>query len=246
MKSIFNLFLLFIFSNLLVNACFSSQTMALNSVELTNQLRPGMHYDEVREILGDPKSTFFQDDKWVARWNLQEMWKGYVPYDFVFNPDNQTLLSWSENQKEFEKKQANLKTLADAVESSASPNGGANSVVPDFENNPELMKSFAGQYYSFSAVGGGQTGGTETKVMLCPDGTFRNQSESGYSGTGWGSASQGGSGGTWKITGNMNEGTLVTIGNNGSATTYKYSRCGNDCIYFGNNKFAYAGPPQCW
>lgn len=226
--------------------CGSSQTMGLNSVQLTNQLRPGMHYDEVVAVLGDPKSTRFEGESWIARWNLQEMWKGYVPYDFVFNPDTQTLISWSENESAFQKQQENLQAINKTVEESSSSSGGSGNIVPQFENDAELMRNFAGSYYSFSAVGGGQTGGSERKVMLCPDGTYTNQSETGYSGSGWGSASQGGNKGTWKITGNMNAGTLVTITASGSPTTYKYERCGNDCVYFGNTKFAYAGPAQCW
>jgi hypothetical protein len=81
--------------------------------------------------------------------------------------------------------------------------------------------------------------------MLCRNGTYRNQSETGYSGAGWGSASEGGGSGTWRITGNLNSGTLVTTDNNGKSTTYKFERCGSDCVYFGNSKFAYAGPPDC-
>ena len=86
--------------------------------------------------------------------------------------------------------------------------------------------------------------------MLCPNGTYRMASETGYSGNAgtanaWGSASQGGGDGSWRITGDMNAGTLVTTDNQGSSTTYPYERCGSDCVYFGNTKFALAGPPDC-
>jgi hypothetical protein len=168
----------------------------------------------------------------------------------VFDPQTQTLISWSENEADYQKSQEQIGEMAKALEESQAASGGgggggggnASATGP---NDPQLMQQFAGTYYSFSAVGGGQTGGTETSVTLCPDGTYYNSSETGYSGSGWGSASQGGNRGTWRIVGNMNEGTLTTVTSSGSATEYKYSRCGNDCVYFGNNKFAYAGPPKC-
>ena len=243
---IFQAFLLLLFLGFL-HSCGSSKSMSLNSVEKTAELRPGMQYDEVVELLGKPKSSQMTDEAWLVRWNLQEMWKGYVPYDMAFDPSSQELLFWSANEEEFQRKQEQLKVIADAVEQSAASGGGASATGP---NDTELMKQFAGKYYSFSAVGGGATGGTETSVTLCPNGTYRQSSESGYSGGAgtagaWGSASQGGNSGTWRIVGNMNEGTLTTVSSSGSATEYKFSRCGSDCVYFGNNKFAWAGPPDC-
>ncbi len=241
---------IFCFALIFFNSCSSTQTMALNSVKLTNQLQPGMSYNEVVEILGKPKSSAMKNGQWKVRWNLQEMWKGYVPYDFVFNPDDKKLVSWSENTAAFEEKQQNLKVIADEVTKATESSQNGGEAVPVFENDQGLMKSFAGSYYSFSAVGGGQTGGTERRVMLCPDGTYRMSSESGYSGNAgtsaaWVTAGQGGGSGTWRITGNSNSGTIVTTDNGGKSTTYKFERCGNDCLYFGNNKFALAGPPDC-
>ena len=239
----------------ILNGCGSTKTMALNSIELTSQLRPGMSYNEVESILGKPKSSSVSGDNWIARYNLQEMWKGYVPYDMVFDAKDQTLISWGENKKAWEENQAQLKMVADEVTKQAetTPAAGSKSGVsgnnassaPSFENNSDLMKYFAGAYYSFSAVGGGQTGGTERKISLCPDGKYYSSSESGYSGSGWGTASQGGGGGTWRITGTKTSGTIVTTNSNGQPTTYKYEVCGDGCIYFGNSKFAYAGAPEC-
>jgi len=251
------IFLLLLISfSLSLYKCSSTKTMGLNSIQLTSQLRPGMSYAEVESILGKPKSSQVVEDKWIARYNLQEMWKGYIPYDMIFNSKDQTLISWSENKKAWEENQAQLKMVADEVSkqndaatptnTTQSGTGGGN-VAPSFENNAELMKYFVGSYYSFSSVGGGQTGGTERKISLCPDGKYFSSSESGYSGGSgaWGTASQGGGGGTWKITGNKTSGTIVTIDRTGKPTTYKYEVCGEGCIYFGNTKFAYAGAPQC-
>ena len=59
-------------------SCGSMKTMSLNSVELTGQLKPGMTYAEVESILGKPKASRVEDDKWIARRNLQEMWRGFL------------------------------------------------------------------------------------------------------------------------------------------------------------------------
>jgi len=56
------------------------------------------------------------------------------------------------------------------------PEGGTNP-APSFENDATLMIYFAGEYYSFSAVGGGQTGGTERKMSLCATGKYYSSSE---------------------------------------------------------------------
>lgn len=239
-----------LFILILIPSCGNMQTMGLNSVELTNKLQPGMSYEEVETILGKPKSSKTENNQWILRYNLQEMWRGYIPYDFVFNAENKTLLSWTENTAAFEQKQQNLKILADEVEKVAEATQNPGDSAPVFENNKELMMSFAGAYYSFSAVGGGQTGGTERKVMLCSDGRYKMASETGYSGNAgtagaWGSAGQGGATGTWRITGSMNSGTIVTTDRSGNSTTYKFERCGSDCVYFGNTKFALAGPADC-
>jgi hypothetical protein len=213
-----------------------------------------MTLSEVEGIMGKPKSMQMVDNKMIARYNLQEMWKGYVPYDMVFNQADQTLVSWSENTKAFEQQQAQLKLIADEVDKQVPvpQNQGTegSGTPPSFENNPEMMKYFSGAWYSFNAVGGGQTGGTERKLSLCSDGKYSSSSESGYSGdagTGgaWGTANQGGGGGTWRITGTKTAGTIVLTNSGGRSTTYKYESCGNGCIYLGSIKYAYAGAPQC-
>ena len=113
-----------------------------------------------------------------------------------------------------------------------------------------LMRQMAGVYYSFSSAGLSYSGGTETKVVMCPDGTYYSGSESSYSaGAGtsgaWGAAGQRGDRGTWKVRGNVNEGILTTMGPDGKPTEYRYKRCGGDCIYIGNKKFAVSTPANC-
>lgn len=234
-----------------LSACFSSkQTMKLNSIELTNQLKAGMPYTEVETLLGKPKTTINAGDQFISRWNLQQMWRGYIPYDLVFSSSDRKLLSWSENSQAFERQQAQLQIVADGLKememAQAAKNSGGGAAA-NFENNAELMAHFQGSYYSFtsSAVGGS----SERKVSFCPNGRFISSSESSYSGGAgtsgaWGNASQGGGGGTWKITGTKSSGTIA-ITSNGKTSTYKYSSCGNGCLYLGSTKYAYAGAAEC-
>jgi hypothetical protein len=126
--------------------------------------------------------------------------------------------------------------------------GGAG--VPHDSSSQELMRQMAGVYYSFSSAGLSYSGGTERRITLCPNGTYYSGSESGYSaGAGtsgaWGAASQRSDRGTWRVRGTINKGILTTIDSSGKPTEYRYERCGGDCIYFGNNKFAVAGPANC-
>jgi hypothetical protein len=228
----------------LLNSCGSSN-LGFNSVKKTNELQPGMSYDEVVAVMGKPKSSEMLDDKWIVRWNLQEPWKGMVPYDMVFDAKTKTLISWSENEKAYQEHQAKLKVLADAVnESTASSTGGGNASV-NVPNDVSLQQQFAVKLYRFSAVGGGQTGGTETTINLCPDGSFTKSGETGYSGNGWGTDSQSGEHGRWRIQGNMQQGK-ITIIQNGSAREYSYSRAGNDYVIINGDKYAVAGAPACY
>jgi len=231
-----------------ITGCGSTQSMALNSSKKTADLYPGMPYEQVVDMLGKPKSSQMVGDKWIVRWVLQEMWVGYVPYDFVFNPADKTLVSWSKNEKDFQKSQENLKVIADAVgEAAAESNvaagkGNASSTGP---NDEALMRRFAVKLFRFSAVGGGQTGGSSTEIHLCPDGKFHSGSESGYSGEGWGTASQGGDHGTWRITGNMQEGEIVFVHASGEAWKYHYTRVEGDNVTLGSTKYGIAGMPDC-
>jgi hypothetical protein len=236
----------------ILSGCGSMKTMSLNSVELTGQLRPGMTYTEVESILGKPKSSRVEGENWIARWNLQEMWKGYIPYDMVFNSKDQTLVSWSENTKAYEAQQAQMKAVADeidkqSVQTSTGGNNASEESPPSFESNQELMNYFKGKWYSFTSAGYGYTASSERRISLCANGAYSSSFESGYSGTNqdWGSASQGGGGGTWRISGNKTEGTIVTTSPGGKSTTYKYKTCGDGCLYIGSYKYAYEGAPEC-
>jgi hypothetical protein len=126
--------------------------------------------------------------------------------------------------------------------------GGA--VAPSGASSQQLMRQMAGIYYSFSSAGLSYSGGTERRVVLCPNGTYYSGSESSYSGgTGtsgaWGAAGQRADRGTWRVQGDVNEGILTTFDSSGKPTEYRYRRCGGDCIYIGNTKFAVSTPANC-
>jgi hypothetical protein len=246
MKNLYKFLLLFVFATLSLS-CGGSSNVALNSINKLNELQPGMSYDQVVEKLGEPKSTQVLNDGLTARWVLQEMWVGYVPYDMVFNT-NKELISWSKNNAEFAKNQENLKAVSDIVTvaseemNKSTGNGNASPTGPNDEN---LMRQFAVKLYRFSGSGGGTTGGSETTINLCPDGRFTSGGESGYSGSGWGTASENGDHGTWRIQGNMQEGEIVFVHSNGKAWKYHYFRAQGDYVTLDGTKYGLNGRPDC-
>ncbi len=112
--------------------------------------------------------------------------------------------------------------------------GGAG--APAGPNDTELAGQIAGTWWGYS-------GSTETKIALCPDGTFRDYSESSYSGkfdhdTGaWGAASQGGGSGNWTIQGDGQTGTITLQYSGGNTQAVTYKQTGESgCLYFNEIK----------
>ncbi len=236
--------LIFVFSVLLllIAGC-AGTNFELDSAKKTNHLQPGMAYAEVVSILGEPKQTQVVGERLVGRWILQEKWVGFVPYDMVFDPKTRQLVSWSRNEKYFEESQKQLQVISDVLVQGmeeASSGGGTSLTGP---NDANLQRQFAVKLYRFSAVGGGQTGGSETSITLCADGRMFSSGESGYSGGGWGTASQSGDAGRWRIQGNMQQGKIVTV-QSGKAWEYEYSR-GSDYVVLGSTKYAISGRSGC-
>jgi hypothetical protein len=107
-------------------------------------------------------------------------------------------------------------------------------------NDEALAGQIAGTWWGYS-------GSTETKIGLCPDGTYADFSESGYSGrmfdsggnqTGaWGSASQSGGRGVWTIQGTTESGTISVNYDGGGSATIQYQQCGEPgCLLFDGRK----------
>ncbi len=113
----------------------------------------------------------------------------------------------------------------------------------------DLLRYFAGTYYSFTG-GGVTSGGTERRFVICSNGQFYFSSESGYSGGAgtsgaWGVASQSGEAGTWSIKGSKTSGSIVLTYSNGNTDIVNYQVCGDGCIYFNNIKYAYEKAATC-
>jgi hypothetical protein len=111
-----------------------------------------------------------------------------------------------------------------------------------------LMTYFAGEYYSYSSgstIYGGA--GTERKVTLCPDGLYRDSSESSASGGDWGAASQQGGSARWAIQGDKSQGVIVVTYANGQTKRFNYRVLSKEeqTVSFDGVKFAFAGAPKC-
>jgi len=239
---------------LLLSGCATmGESAGLGTADKTAQLKPGMKYEQVEALLGKPESSKTVKGQQIVRWNLHEYWKGWVPYDMVFDARQKTLVSWSANEKEFQASQqkwAGMLGTSGSASGAAKAQGSQGAAAAPGASDAGLMRQMSATYYSFSSAGVGYSGGTERRVVLCPDGRYHSGSESGYSGGAgtagaWGSASQRKGQGTWRIVGNTQQGTMTTISSDGTPTEYPYRSCGQGCYYFGNTKFAVEGPARC-
>jgi hypothetical protein len=129
----------------------------------------------------------------------------------------------------------------------ASPQGSPRMEAPPPTDN-DLMKYFAGEYYSYtsgSTLSGGA--GTERTVTLCPDGLFRDSYEFSASGGGWGGATSQAGAARWTIQGDRTRGVITVVYANGQARQHTYQVVSKDqgTIQFDGVLFAYAGAPKC-
>jgi len=90
---------------ILCSVVIGCQSGSLGSVKKTTLLHPGMEMQEVREKLGNPTDTSFNDGITTWRYNLHEYWVGFIPYYLAFNADNK-LVGWHRNMQEYYAKQA--------------------------------------------------------------------------------------------------------------------------------------------
>ncbi len=239
---------------ILISGCATmGESVGLGTADKTAQLKTGMQYEQVEALLGKPESSKIVKGQQIVRWNLHEYWKGWVPYDMVFDARKKTLVSWSANEKEYlasQQKWASMFGSSEDRSGTTKSQSSRSTTAASGASDTGLMRQMSATYYSFSSAGVGSSGGTERRVVLCPDGRYLSGSESGYSGGAgtagaWGSASQRKGQGTWRIVGNTHQGTLTTISADGTPTEYRYQSCGQGCYYFGNTKFAVEGPARC-
>lgn len=130
---------------------------------------------------------------------------------------------------------AGKKELSDQLTAAAS-----GKAVASGPNDEDLAKQIAGTWWGYS-------GSTETKIGLCPDGSYADFQESGYSGTmsdgggnqtgAWGSASQNAGQGVWTIQGTTESGVISVNYNGGKSATIEYKQCGEPgCLIFDGRK----------
>ena len=78
---------------------------AVNTIQRTNELEPGMSSADVVAVMGKPSTTQYVAERRVWRYSLQQAWKGYVPYYLVFGADER-LDSWYADESEYQAQQA--------------------------------------------------------------------------------------------------------------------------------------------
>jgi hypothetical protein len=182
-----------------------------------SNLSPGLYILQVRNI------------KWGV---LLEKQSERLDID-LSAPDGTMNYAGHHMQKAFAKKSG----AKDGDAKGGSAKGGG---APAAGNDSELAKQIAGVWWGYS-------GSTERKIALCPDGSYQDYRESGYSGTSsdslgnqtmaWGTASQGGGSGRWSIQGNTDQGTITVVYNDGRQTTIRYRQCGDrGCLLFDGNR----------
>jgi hypothetical protein len=123
-------------------------------------------------------------------------------------------------------------------------------------NDASLQQWIAGTYYSYSGantMSGG--GGSERRLVLCANGRFRFESESSYYGSdhnqygdqtmSWGSAGQGGGGGSWSIEGSRSGGTLHLSHDGGKQESVAFQAKPDNCFDFWGYNFCYEKGAAC-
>jgi hypothetical protein len=98
-----------------------------------------------------------------------------------------------------------------------------------------------GEWYAYSGVGSftGGGGGTESRMAFCPDGTFRDTSESSYYGSGsvggtWGVAgSPQSSAGRWRVEGGTQSGRIIITYPGDRESVITYQARGSDMTFDG-------------
>ncbi len=105
----------------------------------------------------------------------------------------------------------------------------------------------AGQWWSYKAATGisGGGGGSERTVAFCPDGRYLEKSESGYYGSGWGTAGSGGGAGKWTASGTEKNGSVRVINSDGSTTDYSYKAKGPNDISLNGRDYGRVAASLC-
>lgn len=227
------------------SACAS---VGMNSVQRVNQLSVGMDSSQVVAILGDPSSAQVKDGQMVLKYTLHQNWKGFVPYYFVFDGDTRRLVSWYEDEAEYQRNQQQIaQAVAPLLEQQQQQQAAGGAAAPAGPNDADLQRWITGTFYYFSSSAV-VSASSERSFVLCVDGQFRITGEFHAAGSGaWGAASQSGNAGRWTISGDRQSGT-ITLSFAGGGTRNVAYRVGSkeeQTMYFDGVLFAYAGVAEC-
>jgi hypothetical protein len=111
------------------------------------------------------------------------------------------------------------KSLVDAAKLIATKIHAIAQNVNNNGSSSNLMNHFVGKWRT-------ETKNTATDVYLYPNGVYSDNYESAYSGGGsdasWGVANQNNGSGKWSVSGNIDQGTLITISADGSRSVVEY------------------------
>jgi hypothetical protein len=75
------------------------------TVSQTNSLQPGIQPEQARAVLGEPSQTQFVADKWIWKYRLHQMYKGFVPYYLIFDAKTHQLQAWYADEAEYMRQQ---------------------------------------------------------------------------------------------------------------------------------------------
>ena len=116
---------------------------------------------------------------------------------------------------------------------------------PSGTDDTNLRQRFAGTWWGYS-------GSTERRIRLCPDGSYGDYKEAGYSGrqydsggyqTGaWGSARESSGQGSWRIQGDEQRGVIHVRYSDGRTSLLNYHRSKDGCLNINGNTLCRESP----
>jgi outer membrane protein assembly factor BamE (lipoprotein component of BamABCDE complex) len=109
---------------IILSGCAGMQKKESNTADKTNQLSPGMSYEEVVRLLGQPQSSQFVVDKWVLKYSLHDPQRGWMPYRLLLDAERKRLASWYVDEEEYRRDQQMRMQTKRAIQTSGSASDG--------------------------------------------------------------------------------------------------------------------------
>jgi hypothetical protein len=117
-----SLIIFFLLTAFLAACTSTGEMLGLNTAQKTAELRPGMTFPQVTNILGKPKSSVFTEEEWQINYSLHEYWKGWVPYVLVFDKKTLRLKSWTADEEAYQRNQEKWMQIMNSLQQQ--PYGG--------------------------------------------------------------------------------------------------------------------------